>query len=248
MLERDVGPGIHRVEDAYTNWYLVEDGDGVTIVDAGVPTSWQLLADALAEIGRRPGDVEALVLTHGHFDHIGFAERARVELGIPVFVHENDVPLTRKPLLYGRERSPLEYPLRHAAARPMFAAFVKARAFFPSPIAEVRRYRTGDAALPVPGTPEIVFTPGHTLGHCALHFSDRDVVIAGDAVVTLDPYTGLSGPRVVSRAATADSERALDALSALLPTNASRVLPGHGDPWTEGVESAVLQARTAGVH
>jgi glyoxylase-like metal-dependent hydrolase (beta-lactamase superfamily II) len=46
-------PGIHRLEDAYTNWYIVEDGGGLTIVDAGVPTSWDSLQGALTTLGRR---------------------------------------------------------------------------------------------------------------------------------------------------------------------------------------------------
>jgi glyoxylase-like metal-dependent hydrolase (beta-lactamase superfamily II) len=100
MLEQNVAEGIHRVEDAYVNWYLVEDDGGLTIVDAGVPPSWSSLTEALAAIGRRPAEVKALVLTHAHFDHIGFAERARRKLGIPVYVHENDVPLTRQPRQY----------------------------------------------------------------------------------------------------------------------------------------------------
>jgi glyoxylase-like metal-dependent hydrolase (beta-lactamase superfamily II) len=45
----------------------------------------------LFQLWRAPGDVEAIVLTHAHFDHVGFAERARRELGLPVFVHENDI-------------------------------------------------------------------------------------------------------------------------------------------------------------
>ena len=73
MLEKDVAEGIHRVEDAYTNWYLVEDEGGLTVVDAGVPTSWDSLHEALAALGRSPRDVRALVLTHSHFYHIGFA-------------------------------------------------------------------------------------------------------------------------------------------------------------------------------
>src|SRR5215212_2745280 len=100
MLQQNVVPGIHRVEDAYTTWYLVEDEAGITIVDAGVPTSWGSLKDALRELGRNTSDLKALVLTHAHFDHIGFAERARSELGIPVYVHEEDYPLTKRPRSY----------------------------------------------------------------------------------------------------------------------------------------------------
>src|SRR3712207_8716356 len=47
--------------------------------DAGVPTSWASLEEALNELGRRPADIAALVLTHAHFDHLGFAERARTD-------------------------------------------------------------------------------------------------------------------------------------------------------------------------
>ena len=100
--------------------------------------------------------------------------------------------------------------------------------------------------LDVPGRPRVIRTPGHTIGHCAFHLPDRDVVIAGDAVVTLDPYTGLSGPRLVARAAVADSVRNLHTLDALAATGARVVLPGHGEPWMQGAEAIVARAREAG--
>ena len=98
----------------------------------------------------------------------------------------------------------------------------------------------------MPGSPQIVFTPGHTLGHCALHLPDRDAVIAGDAVVMLDPYTGRRGPRLVAGAATADVERNLSSLDALAQTGAAAVLTGHGEAWTGGVASIVEAARQSG--
>ena len=71
-------------------------------------------------------------------------------------------------------------------------------------------------------------------------------MLAGDAVVTLDPYTARRGPRLVARAATADVDRNLRALDALAATGASTVLPGHGEPWTDGAEAIVDAARRAG--
>jgi glyoxylase-like metal-dependent hydrolase (beta-lactamase superfamily II) len=97
MLHRDVADGVHRIGEHFLNWYLIEESGRLTVVDAGLPASWHSLFEALDGIGRAPGDVEALVLTHAHFDHIGFAERARAELGVSVWVHENDAPLTRRP-------------------------------------------------------------------------------------------------------------------------------------------------------
>jgi glyoxylase-like metal-dependent hydrolase (beta-lactamase superfamily II) len=244
MLHRNVADGVHRVEDAYTNWYLVEEDGALTVVDTGVPTSWHSLLDALRELGRSTDDVAAVVLTHAHFDHLGFAERARSQLGVPVHVHENDVPLTRHPWRYDHERPRSWYFATQVQALPIVARFVRDRAFWPPPIREVVRY--GDAGvLAVPGTPRIVPTPGHTLGHCSLHFPERDAVIAGDALVTLDPYTARKGPRLVARAATVDSERNRTTLDALAATGARYVLPGHGPVWDGGAHAAVVAARAA---
>jgi glyoxylase-like metal-dependent hydrolase (beta-lactamase superfamily II) len=244
MLQANVADGVHRIADSYTNWYVVEDGGRLTVVDAGVPSSWESLRDALPRLGRTLGDVEAIVLTHAHFDHVGFAERARRELGVPVYVHENDAPLTAHPWRYDHERHRAVYLATQVQALPIVATFLRHRAFWPPPVQEIVRFEAG--VLPVPGSPHVVFTPGHTHGHCGLHFPDRDVVIAGDAIVTLDPYTARKGPRLVARAATVDSDRNLRTLDALLATGARTVLVGHGEPWTDGVESAVERAREAG--
>jgi len=92
----------------------------------------------------------------------------------------------------------------------------------------------------------VLFSPGHTHGHCALHLPDRDTVIAGDAIVTLDPYTARRGPCIVAGAATVDSERNLECLDVIAATGAGTVLTGHGDPWRYGAGSAVEHARAAG--
>jgi glyoxylase-like metal-dependent hydrolase (beta-lactamase superfamily II) len=247
MLETDVAPGVHRIEDAYTNWYLVEGDDGLTVVDCGVPTSWGSFQDALKAIGRTTDDVRAVVLTHAHFDHVGFAERARKELGVPIHVHENDAPLTRHPARYDHEKPRSLYLATQVRAMPIVASLVKNRAFWPAAIKEVVRYDDATHTLAVPGDPILLRTPGHTLGHTSLHLRDRDAVIVGDAFVMLDPYTGRTGPRVVARAATADSDRNLRTLDALAATGASTGLTGHGPAWTGGLEAAVALARENGV-
>jgi glyoxylase-like metal-dependent hydrolase (beta-lactamase superfamily II) len=243
-IEWGAAPDVHRIEDASVNWYLIEAEDGLTVVDAGVPPSWHSLRRAVAGVGRQLAEIRALVLTHAHFDHIGFAERARRELGVPVYVHENDAPLARKPLQYTHERARSRYLLTKPKALPHAAGFLATRAFWPPPLREVRTFAAGE--LDVPGSPRVVPTPGHTLGHCALHLPDRDAVIAGDAVVMLDPYTGARGPRIVAGAATADSGRALRSLEALADLEAGAVLTGHGEPWRGGSAAAVRLAREAG--
>ena len=61
----------------------------------------------------------------------------------------------------------------------------------------------------------------------------------------LDPYTGARGPPLVARAATADTATARDSLTALRATRARHVLPGHGEPWRDGIATAVDLALAA---
>lgn len=245
MLERNVSDGIHRLAHADVNVYLVEDDAGVTLVDTGLPATFRRITAALRELGRTPAEVRAVLLTHAHFDHVGSARRARETWDVPVFAHDGDRFLAAHPYRYQRERNPLWYPVKYPRSLPVLGRMALAGAFFVRGLDDLVSMAAG-TRLPVPGGPRVVFTPGHTLGHCALHLPERDVVISGDALVTLDPYTGGRGPQIVSGAATADSPRALASLAALADTGARSVLPGHGEPWHEGVAAAVEIALRAG--
>jgi glyoxylase-like metal-dependent hydrolase (beta-lactamase superfamily II) len=244
-LTRNVAPGIHRLAHAYVNCYLVEELGQVSIVDAALPATWPLLPQALTAIGRRMQDVAALVITHAHFDHLGFARKAVDELEIPVWVHPLDRHTAEHPYSYRRERTPFVYPALYPRAVPVLWAMTAAGALNVEGVREIQPL-PASGTLEVPGHPTAVFTPGHTAGHCALHFTDRDAVITGDALVTLDPYKGAPGAQIIAGAATADSAEALRSLNALARTEARIVLPGHGAPWRDGVRAAVAAARAVG--
>lgn len=243
ILHRDAAPGVHRVSDGCVNWYLIEDADGLTAVDAGLPRSWRLLGQALNALGHPRERLRAVVLTHAHFDHVGFAEQARRSLRLPVFLHPEDAPIARHPLRYPHERSPLAYVWRPRTLRNL-GEMLAGGALRTRGIAETRGF-SNDVLLDVPGTPRAVATPGHTPGSVALHLPDRDAVLSGDALVTLDPYTDRRGPRLVARAATANSALARASLDRLAALGATILLPGHGEPWRHGVAEAVEHARKA---
>ncbi len=244
MLHRHAAEGIHRIDEASTNWFLVEEGDRLTIVDTGFPRSWGTLQQALRALGRKASDIEAVVLTHAHFDHMGFTERARAELGVPVWAHEKEVAVTEHPWRFDHERSRLLYA-RYPGFLKIFTAMGARGALWVKGTKEVKTY-TSDAQLDVPGRPRVIFTPGHTHGHCSLHFPDRGAVLAGDAFVMVNPYTGGTGPQIVAGAATADSPQALASLDALAGLDAAITLTGHGGPWRGALRSAVEQAQAAG--
>ena len=239
-----MAPGVHRVQDGYVNWFIVEDGDQLTLVDAGTPAGWKLLHESLRELGRKLSDIKALVLTHAHYDHVGFAERLRRELGIPVWLHEKDIPLSKHPALFRSERPPIVY-LKDRGLRHVGVDFLKRGAFFARPVKEVRTYAS-EGPVDVPGRPHMLHTPGHTMGSCSLHFPDRDLLIAGDAIVTWDPYTGARGPRLVAKGATDDTDRALRSLDAIASVDAGTVAVGHGNPYDGGAAEAARLARAAG--
>jgi glyoxylase-like metal-dependent hydrolase (beta-lactamase superfamily II) len=199
------------------------------VVDTGHPRSWRSLERALATLGRGLADVEAVVVTHCHFDHMGFAERAR-RSGIPVLVPEGDLDVSRHPLRYDHERSRLRYMLRHPGFDRAFLSMALMGALFVRPLASARTY-AANGPLDVPGRPRPVPTPGHTHGHTALHFEDRGVLVAGDAFVTYNPYVDSAGPQIVSGGATADSAQALASLAALERLDVEVTLTGHGPPW-----------------
>jgi glyoxylase-like metal-dependent hydrolase (beta-lactamase superfamily II) len=98
------------VSGGVTNFYLVSESGKYTVVDAGAPHDWALLVASLKELGAQPTDVDAVLVTHAHADHIGFAEQARAEATAKVWIHEADADAakTGKPS-WKNEGSTLSY-------------------------------------------------------------------------------------------------------------------------------------------
>jgi glyoxylase-like metal-dependent hydrolase (beta-lactamase superfamily II) len=244
-LTRNVVPGVHQLEHAGVNCYLLVDGEEWTLVDAALPATWGALLKAVSVLGLSLQGLRGIVLTHGHFDHVGCARRLADEWMVPVYVHAADHHLAAHPYHYARERSPLSYPFLYPKAIPTLTAMTRAGALWVRGVERVEDLKPGHC-LDLPGSPEVLFTPGHTFGHCSLHLPAQKTVVAGDALVTLDPYKGVRGPQVVAGAATADSPLALASLAAIAETGANTILPGHGDPWFGGADAAVAAAKYAG--
>lgn len=246
MLTRSVADGVHQLTAAHVNCYLVEEEQGLLLVDTGLPRMWSTLTQALSELGRGLTDLTAVVLTHAHFDHLGCAARLQAEFSLPIWAHPADHYIAAHPYRYKHERARALYPLRYPRGLKILTDMTRAGALRVHGVQDLEDLVPvgADASSPIPGRPEVLFTPGHTAGHCALFWPDRDVLITGDALVTLDPYTGATGPQIVARAATADSAQARESLQILVGTRAAVVLTGHGEPWRDGIEAAVQVAQS----
>jgi glyoxylase-like metal-dependent hydrolase (beta-lactamase superfamily II) len=232
-----LAPHLHRIDSDLVNSYFVEEADGITIIDAGLPGHWAELQKELAQLGRSLDDVRGIVLTHGDTDHIGYAERLRRERGAPVYVHELDAGRARGevkkpntgwgPIKIGPLSKFLWYSARRGGLRI-------------PPLTEVATFTDGET-LDLPGAPRIIHTPGHTPGSVVVHVPAVDALFVGDALTTGHVLTGQRGPRPAPF--TLEPDMALESLSKLETVQATWLLPGHGAPWRGGVPEAIRQIR-----
>lgn len=238
---------VHFVHTPHVNWAVYAGPDGVTLVDAGYIGQRELLVASLQAIGCRVEDVSAVLLTHGHADHLGGAAWLASSYGTRVYAHPAELPNVRRDVveqagvgaLIGRawrrgvlrwgldilpllDRDPL-LGVPQAAAIPM-----------------------QDGAADVPGRPRAILIEGHTSGHTGYDFEDDGVLIVGDALATRHGTSKLEGPQLLPSVFHHDLARARASLEQLRSSRSQALLPGHGEAWIGPVDAAVDAALRAG--
>ena len=240
----EVAEGVHRLTNGVANFYLIQESGKLVLVDAGAPKDWALFTRAARTLGKASGDLDAVLLTHAHTDHTGFAEQARATAGARVWIHENDEQAARTGKVGPRDGKQSAYLLRGAFWRTALVLGMRGGTKI-IPIRDVSGFSDGEV-LDVPGSPRVVHAPGHTGGSAAILLEDRGILFTGDVLCTHNAYTGRVGPQIMPSGLNADTPQALASLANLTGIKADVLLPGHGEPWTGGVGEAVLQARAAG--
>jgi glyoxylase-like metal-dependent hydrolase (beta-lactamase superfamily II) len=204
-------------------------GDGRwVLVDTGMPGFADRIVRAAEQRYGAGSSPAAIVLTHGHFDHIGTVRELAHRWDVPVYAHELELPY-----LTGRSAYPPPDPTVGGGAMARMSGL------FPK-----RPIDLGDRvlALPddgaVPGAPgwRWIFTPGHAPGHVSLFRDDDRALIAGDAFVTtkqeslfaaLTQRPELHGPPMYF---TPDWERARASVERLAALRPDLAVTGHGLP------------------
>ena len=201
---------------------------GWTLVDCGLPGSAARIKRAAARMfgeGSRPA---AIVLTHGHFDHIGAVHTLAHDWDVPVYAHELELPY-----LTGQSSYPPPDPLVGGGVMSLMSALFPKR-----PIDLGRHVRELPADGSVPGAPgwRWIPTPGHAPGHVSLLRDSDRTVVAGDAFTTtkqesliaaLTQRAEIHGPPMYF---TPDWDRARASVKHLADYAPTAAIAGHGPP------------------
>ncbi len=181
-----VADGVHGMKHVMVNFYMIKnlENDKWVLVDTGFKWSAgkiKKMAETLFGADSRPS---AIVLTHGHFDHVGAVEQLAEEWDVPVYAHYLEIPY-----LTGKS----SYPPPDATVGGGLLASM-AVVYPNSPINIWNRVNVLPANGTIPELPEwkYIHTPGHAPGHISLFRENDKVLIAGDAFVTTKQESMLS--------------------------------------------------------
>ena len=179
-----VAPGVRMVTHRNANMYLLDHGDRLALIDTGFPGSAGVVLAAMEALGRQPGDLTDIVLTHAHYDHVGSAAALVAATGATVWMHPLDAPLAEAGG-GGRPAKPapglLSQLLFRIYARPGNTT---------EPVSVDRLVEDGDT-VPVAGGLRVVHIPGHCAGQIALLQSSTGVLFVADVAMNV---VGLGDP------------------------------------------------------
>ena len=210
------------------NVYLLRDGDGVTMYDAGVAS----MADAVRDAAAPLGGVRRIVLGHGHPDHRGAAPA----LGVPVLCHPDERVHAESE--HGQDYfdcETLAFPVSKVMPRLL-------RTWDGGPVEIADTVDEGDEIAGF----RVIHIPGHAPGLIALWRAEDGLALVSDAFYTLDPQTGLKKPpRLPHPAFNWDEGQLRTSLLKLAALRPRVVWSGHADPVTDDVPG-VLESLARG--
>ena len=225
-----VAPGLAYLRDRIVNVAFIGSTDGRDgpwiLVDTGLPGGAARIVHAAELLYGPETTPAAIVLTHGHFDHVGSARELVRRWDVPVYAHELELPY-----LTGRSSYPPPDPAVGGGAMTTMSRFFPRK---PIDLGDDVLPLPADGSIPVIGEWRWIHTPGHAPGHVSL-FRDYDqALVAGDAFVTtkqeslyavLTQRPEVHGPPAYYTMDWRAAEESVDVLAELEPSVA---VTGHG--------------------
>lgn len=224
---REVAPDVHYYTNQIVNLVFIGSRGGEwVLVDAGMPKSGREIIEAAEElygVGKAP---QAIILTHGHFDHVGSIVDLILEWNVPVHAHPMEFPFLNGSQAYPEPDTSVE--------GGMLAKISKYYPNEPVDIHEALQALPPDGSIPhLPGW-QWVHVPGHSPGQVALFRESDRLLISADAIVTVKQDSmyrvliqkeEVCGPPVYL---TTDWDTAYESVQRLVALNPQKLIPGHG--------------------
>lgn len=223
-----VAPGVWRMKDVFVNVYIVESQEqpGWVLIDAGFKSSPARIKHFVAEV-LEPGAVpQAIILTHGHFDHRGALQQLIAEWKVPVYCHHLEMPY-----LTGKASYP---PGDASVGGGVMASMAFVYPVKPIDIQDSLHELPEDQTVPHLPEWQWYHTPGHSPGHISLFRKKDGVLIAGDAVATTKQesiFSVITQRRVLSgppKQFTPDWGAAAQSVTLLASLEPEVIAAGHG--------------------
>src|SRR5680860_163881 len=178
MGMEQVALNVHRLGSRSHNFYVMTDGGEATVIDAGCSREWSQLVETLETLGMSPESVSAILVTHGHADHIGLGVRSQRQ-GIDVRIHEDDETRARGTYTGRFSATATDLPMYRVSTWKNFLPMLRAGVMKLDHLETVGTFSDGDV-LDVPRRPRVVHTPGHTEGHTMFHCGEDGILFTGD--------------------------------------------------------------------
>jgi glyoxylase-like metal-dependent hydrolase (beta-lactamase superfamily II) len=191
---------------------IVDEENGTTLVDAGLPDQTEAIGAALVEAGIGVRDLRRIIFTHQDLDHVGSGAALVRQSGARVLAHSADAPY-----IEGRLR-PLKPTPEMLEQRPQMSEVLERL----EPVG-VDEQVENDTRLDLAGGTQVIFTPGHTPGHISLYLEGSKVLVAGDALTADRGY--LNGPNPL---ATLDMRTAMQSVRRLAHLDVHTIVCYHG--------------------
>ncbi len=219
-LSEQILPGLHRLPLGIVNAFYIDDPAGGILIDTGFPGNADKILAALAGLGKQPGDVRHLLLTHTHADHIGNAAAMRKATGARTYMHPLDAPITESGTGFRPMQAAPGLKNKLVTAFIHFRIVVLKMKVEGCPIDQ--RVEDG-TELPLAGGITAIHAPGHCLGQLAfLWHAHGGVLFAAD---TCGNENGLDFS--IAYEDIEEGKRSLRKIAALSFNNA---VFGHGKP------------------
>lgn len=215
-----------------TNVYLI-DVPPRTLVDTGIKTeaSFKALEQGLKEIGLSLPSIERILITHGHIDHYGLANRISAISGAPVYIHPKEYERIRSILhLLGFLKSILTRNGVPERLVEQAIRFIETAQQMADPLEEAFFLEDGDPVFFESMTWKTLHCPGHSPGQICFHWPEKQVLFAGDHLLKeITPNPILSVPEYKLPLRYPSLAEYLGSLEKISRFDLQLVLPGHGE-------------------